>query len=110
MLCCENWKVFPILFGSDKNEVNCNSPTAKRNQANSQKSGQDDGVIPNVFEISSYDERLDDLPILEIFKIWDVVAKRTSTSEDYVCNQFKSLLLPLQVLPLDIVENENSLL
>ena len=84
--------------------------TAERNQANSQKSGQDDGVIPNVFEISSYDERLDDLPILEIFKIWDVVAKRTSTSEDYVCNQFKSLSLPLQVLPLDIVENENSLL
>ena len=31
-----------------------------------------------------------------------------STSEDYVCNQFKRLSFPPQVLPLNIVEKENS--
>ncbi|KAK7838172.1 hypothetical protein CFP56_020213 [Quercus suber] len=50
---------------------------------------------------------LDDLPILEIFKFWNAVAKGTSTSEDYVCNQFKRLSLPLQVLPLDILPMES---
>uniref|UniRef100_A0A7N2MAB8 Aminotransferase-like plant mobile domain-containing protein n=1 Tax=Quercus lobata TaxID=97700 RepID=A0A7N2MAB8_QUELO len=81
-------------FGSEKNEVNYNIPTADSNQATSQKSAQESHatVSTNTFEISSDDDSLDNLPISEIFKLRNTVAKRTSTSEDYSYNQSKSVV------------------
>jgi hypothetical protein len=83
-------------FGSEKNEVKCHIPTAVKNQENSQKSGQESyaAVSPNMFEISSEDESLDDVPISEIFKRRDNVAKRTSTSEDYTYKQPENVVTP----------------
>uniref|UniRef100_A0A2N9GB89 Aminotransferase-like plant mobile domain-containing protein n=1 Tax=Fagus sylvatica TaxID=28930 RepID=A0A2N9GB89_FAGSY len=83
-------------FGSEKNEVKCHIPTAVKNQENSQKSGQESyaAVSPNMFEISSEDESLDDVPISEIFKRRDNVAKRSSTSEDYTYKQPENVVTP----------------
>ena len=83
-------------FGSEKNEVDYNIPTADSNQATSQKSAQEchATVSTNTFEISSDDDSLDNLPISEIFKLHNTVAKRTSTSEDYSYNQSKSVVTP----------------
>lgn len=69
-------------FGSEKNEVNYNISTAERNQATSQKSAQESHatVSTNTFEISSDDDSLDNLPILESLKLRNTVAKRTITS------------------------------
>ncbi|GMY31317.1 serine/threonine-protein phosphatase 7 long form like [Fagus crenata] len=83
-------------FGSEKNEVKCHIPTAVKNQENSQKSGQEShaAVSLNMFEISSDDESLDDVPISEIFKRRNNVAKRTSTSEDYTYKQPENVVTP----------------
>ncbi|GMY31437.1 serine/threonine-protein phosphatase 7 long form like [Fagus crenata] len=71
-------------FGSEKNEVKCHIPTAVKNQENSQKSDQESYAAMS----------LDDVPISEIFKRRDNVAKRSSTSEDYTYKQPENVVTP----------------